>query len=182
MNFTFNAEGFNKLEKQLDPKIALKATVRTLNEEGRRFGTQTVKTVREDYNIKASELKSYIKSSKASTGELEFNMRIQSSPLSLAKFGMRTKNIRTKRGMRKGVTVKVFRKKGRKLVKRGFSPTGKQIFKREGSSRLPITKLTTLSAPQMFKDERIEHGYDLVEKNLPKTFERNYDFYLSKTK
>jgi len=182
VNFIFDTKGFDTLAKQLDPAIALKATVRTLNEEGRRFGTQTVKHVREEYNIKASTLKSYIKQNRANKNELEFTMVIRSSPLSLSRFGLRSKNIRTKRGMRKGVTVKVFRKKKRKIVKHAFSPTGKQIFKREGSKRLPISKLTTLSAPQMFKSDTIEDGYETVEQHLPKTFERNYNFYLSKIK
>ena len=181
MTFNFKLQGLETLTKQIDPKIVEKATVRTLNEEGRRFATQTVKHVREQYNIKASDLKSYIKTDKAHKGELEFQMKIVSPPLSLSTFSMRNKNIKTKMGKRKGVTVKVFRKKKRKLVKRAFSAKG-QIFKREGRNRLPITKLTTLSAPQMFKDDTIEEGYALVEKKLPKTFERNYAFYLSKIK
>ena len=180
MTFNFELQGL-EITKQLDPKVAEKATVRTLNEEGRRFATQTVKHVREEYNIKASDLKSYIKTDKAHKGELEFKMEIVSPPLSLSKFSMREKNIKTRMGRRKGVTVKVFRKQKRKLVKKAFSAK-KQIFKREGRNRLPITKLTTLSAPQMFKDETIEEGYALVEAKLPTTFERNYAFYISKIK
>jgi hypothetical protein len=176
MNLSVGIEGLEELSKAFDSKTIEKATVRTVNELGRGLSTKLVKDARSEYNIKSSELKSYIKTDRADKSDTTFSMTITSAPLSLSKFQMREKTFRTKRGKRKGVTVKVLRKKSRKVVRNGFS-TGKQIFKREGKGRLPITKLTTLSAPQMFKENSIAHGYEEVEAKLPKVYERNLNFY-----
>jgi len=179
MQLSVELKGFEELSKTFDQKTITKATVRTINELGRGLATRLVKEARSEYNIKSSELKSYIKTDKADKNDLEFSLDIRSAPLSLSKFSMRAKTVSTKRGKRKGVTVKVFRKQKRKLVKHSFI-AGKQIFKREGRERLPITKLTTLSAPQMFKEASIEAGYKDVELKLPNIYERNLKFYSKK--
>jgi len=182
MNLIVDTKGLKELENAIDEKAIRRATTRTVNELGRGLSTKLVKDARSEYSIKSSELKSYIKTTKADSHKPVFSMTISSSPLSLSKFQMREKTFRTKRGKRKGVTVKVFRKQSRKVVKGGFTGTNRQIFKRTGQERLPIKKLTTLSAPQMFKEESIKDGYGEVEEKMPKIFERNLDFYLSKKK
>jgi len=181
MTLTVELKGFDDAINTFSNDIVQKAAIRTSNVEGRRFVTHTVKKVKEEYNIKASKLKSYISIEKADRKDLVFAIMIESNQLSLSNFSPRTKRIKTKNGRRIGVTVKVKKKFKRKLVRGAFLHKG-QIYKRKGANRLPLKSLKTLSAPQMFKEHIVEEGLVLVEKNYAKTFVSNLNYYLAKKK
>ncbi|SFV63498.1 hypothetical protein MNB_SV-14-1019 [hydrothermal vent metagenome] len=137
-------------------------------------------------NIKSADVKSKVKVRKASGDDNSFKLTITSHRLSLAKFisSITTKRVSVNRkgkrykGKRKIVKVKVRRGKAKEL--HGGFYASKQLFKREGKSRLPIKKLSTISVIDMFTEEIVDRGFKKVEENYPKTLERNFNFYIGK--
>jgi len=142
------------------------------------------KDIRGEYNIKSADVKSKVKVRKASGDNNSFELTITSQRLDLAKFisSITTKRVavnrKGRRYQRKIVKVKVRRGKAKEL-RGGFYAT-KQLFKREGNSRLPIKKLSTISITDMFTEEIVDRGFNKVEENYLKTLERHLNFYVGK--
>lgn len=194
MEFYVNIDDIAKL-KDVPSKIVhahIKATIKTLNREGTRLKTFLFKNVREEYMVKTGDLKKSSKETKAKldgnwmnprkSDSYHYELGITSKRLPLSYFGAREKWVKDNRGKkRKGVSVKVLRKGKRKVVKSAFLYNG-HIFKRESKERYPLDYLTSLSIPQMFKDNIVEEGYKLVEEKFPKTYKDSFDFYASKIK
>jgi hypothetical protein len=186
MTFNASLDGVDDLLKLLDKKTINKVLNRTANDEGRRFNTQVAKDIRSVYNIKSSDVKSKVKVRKASGDNNSFELTITSQRLDLAKFisSITTKRVAVNRrgkryrGKRRIVKVKVRRGKAKEL--RGGFYASHQLFKREGKSRLPINKLSTISVTDMFTEEIVEKGFKKVEENYPKTLKRHFNFYIGK--
>jgi hypothetical protein len=162
LDFDFDIDNKDLLDKQ----TLIKALKRTVKDEGIRFRTNIVKRTKEEYAVKATTLKPHIKSKLNANN---FHIDITSHRLPLA-------NFKVSKGKRGDVKVRVLKRRGSKVVIDGFMING-HIFKRETEERLPITKLSTLSIPQMFTKENIEESRNKVNQNFKKTFEKNYNYY-----
>jgi len=179
---TFELDGISELKKNLDSKSFVKAVKRTVKEEGRRFVTQAVKSVTQEYNITAKELKSYMRVTAGDADDPYVEVSVESARLPLSKFSPQARAVRTSKGTRKGVTVKVKKGNRRKLVKGAFLSSDGHIYKRESKPRYPIKFLRGISVPQMFTKEIVAEGMEKVKRSFPDTFRRNLNFYLSKAK
>ena len=187
MNVNYAIEGLTSL-KALPHELShahVKAAIKTMNREGTRLKTFLFKEVRSEYMIKTSDLKKSAKEIRASyegvgVRGLFYELGIGSRPLPLSYFGAREKWVRGADGIkRRGVTVKIKRKGRRKMAKSAFLHDG-HIFKREAEERYPLKYLTSLSIPQMFKEEIVLDGLKLTEEHFPKTYHESLMFYTSK--
>ncbi len=179
MRVDVNIDGFYELQKALKPESFKKALNRTVRRMGTRFRKTAVKEVRTTYNVKAKKLKQYI-SAKTHYGKdgVKWIFYVRGRPLSLIHFGARQ--------TRKGVSVKVRKDRGRRVIKGAFVAPDKgghfRVFKRKGKERLPIESKYTLSVPQMFNKEILDKAKREVEANYEKEFKHNLDYYLGRLK
>jgi len=180
MKFNVKLENVEGLEKLLDEKIYRKALQRTIKRMGTKFKKRAMKEVRKTYNVKAKTLKAHIKEhmSKASNNGIEWRFSVTGRPVNLIHFGARQTS--------KGVSVKVKKGNGRRVIKSAFiahdSGGHKRVFMRKGKERMPIESKSTLSYPQMFNKEIIDKAMKEVEENYEKEFKHNLDYYLGRLK
>ncbi len=180
MRMDVNIDGLYELMNALNPKPFEKAMNRTVRRMGKRFRKVATKEVRETYNIKAKKLKQYMKTVTVTTKKrgTEWRFYVSGKPLSLIHFGARQ--------TKKGVSVKVRKDRGRRVIKGAFVAPGKggnlRVFKRTSKERLPIESKHTLSVPQMFNKEILDKAKREVEANYEKEFKHNLDYYLGRLK
>jgi len=175
MQIKLELKGIEKFKELTDNKLFGKVLGRTLKRTTTKFKTTTVKEVRQTYNIKAKDLKQYIKLKKE--GDLEFRFIVQGKTLGLEKFKPRQ--------TKSGVTITV--KKGQRFkLAHVFLAKDKngniRVFERETKKRMPITRLFSLSVPQMFNEKILEKGIKEAEQTFEKEFKHNLDYYLGKLK
>lgn len=133
---TFEVKGLKELREALDPEKYTKIATRTLNKLGAQVKTAISREVRSEYNIKAERFNSGLYVRRASWENMSFLLAFKGRFPGLQNFDARQ--------TRKGVTVKVKKQNGRKVVKKGFmanTPEGAQaIWKRTGDAMRPMTK------------------------------------------
>lgn len=148
----------------LPPKKIIAAEVRAINKTARSVRTEISKRVRAEVALKASVIKGSVTMTKASR---------QAKPS--AKVGVDAKPIPLKhyaaRQVKKGTTVRVKKKGGRKLIKHAFiaDKLGSHVFQRKGDDRFPILKRFGPSVAD--EVERIGsalegHIYDTLDKQI----------------
>lgn len=128
------------LAAQVSPKAIQRAAARALNKAMTSTRAEASRRVREELSLKAGDIKKELTVEKAKAGDGLRNMRstlvVSNRPVDLHKFGARARKVKSTRGPRIGVTVKV--KDVRKLVVGGFIAkmrSGKVgIFKRDGAT------------------------------------------------
>ena len=167
-------EGLDKVLAVLNPDIVTKATAATLNTLGEQLKTQTTKEVRQTYNVKASGLKSKLKTTKATWSNLKWSMEVPSDKrVNLIHFGARK--------VATGVSVKILKDGDRKVIKGAFiGNKGKTVFKRKGKERLPIKTVTAMSPSQMISVKLRDKKIEEARKKAPEQFKKTFDFYISK--
>lgn len=185
LQITANLSEFDDIIKMFSQQTMGRIISRTLNTEGGRFQTSLAKSIRKTYYIKSRDIKEKIQIKKSSYSNLLYTLKVDGHKFNLSRFAPREKKIKVKSKngrwgySRTGVTVKVKRDGGRKLVHGGFMHSG-AIFKRKEKNRMPIDTLRTLSVAQMFKKPFIDEGEEKINANLHKTFQSNLDYYLKK--
>jgi len=171
------------LSKQLEDvsrgmrKGARRAISRTLTTAQK----ETSKVVREELVLKAGDVKERI--DKEILDSFEGRLVVRDRRIELAKFG-RPAMVKGRGARKGGVTVKVYRKKGRMFIPEAFIAKGTRsgrfhVLKREGRDRFPIyikygPSLATVANKHLAK---------IVAKTEPvfaKNLEREINFYLSK--
>ena len=175
MEMKIKLKGLEELNKTLDNKLLDKVIGRTLGRTATKFKKITTQEVRKTYNIKAKELKSYIKLKRTDKFEREFI--IEGKTLGLEKFKPRQ--------IKSGVSVMV--KKGNRIkLAHAFLAKDRngniRVFERETKKRMPISRLFSLSVPQMFNEKILEKGFKEAEETFEKEFKHNLDYYLGKLK
>lgn len=125
------------------------ATVRALNRVADMAKTAASREIRQTYRIKAGDLSSIIKVRRASIRQTYIEAAVVATgarSIPLVQFAARQ--------TRKGVTVSVTRRGGRKLLPGAFVATmknGKQgVWERTSRKRLPIKELYTIGVPYQF--------------------------------
>lgn len=147
-------------------KKAERAKVIALNRAGRSALSQTVRFIREKYNIKASDLKDQIKIIPANKTKDVFVIKASHKAIGLIKFG-------SARQTKKGVAVSVS-KGNRKTINSAFiTEVGKGyhrgVFKRETKKRLPIKELYGPSVMQVMSSGKAE---EFIQKVFNERFEK----------
>lgn len=148
---------FDEQENKLN-----RAEVIALNRAGRSALSQTIKFIRDTYNIKAKDLRDEIKISAANKQNRKFKLKVSHKAIGLIKYGAKQNN--------KG--VRFTEKKGeRKFYKSAFitgvrgtksKSTHTGVFKRVGKSRLPIKELYGPSAMQLMSSKEAQQFIEKV--------------------
>lgn len=171
---------FERASKLLEgiPGGVEKATVSALNralQEGRTAGVREVTNI---YAIKAKDVRGAIELRAANKGDIEAEMFVSGTNLSLKRFAIRPNSDTTGAKRRQ---VRVARKKGRfETLDKGFVWRG-HAFRREGNKRLPIEKQFGPSIPAMFgNDNVVDKVEDTMVKAVDKRLEHETNRILNK--
>lgn len=175
------SHNFPDVQRQLDrlhEDVAKQALVRAVNRTMEQAKTAMSREIRGEFNIAASKVNAALRITKASyRGGLFTVQATLESPtkrgrsLNLINFGARQTS--------KGVTFKVKKSGGRKLIPHAFiANDGRTVFIRVGKERLPIKALQTIDVAQMFNTKRINaRVVTTMKAKFPEVFAREAKFY-----
>lgn len=180
-------KGLNKDKEQA--KKALKRTVSDMRSRGPGWVS---KAVREEYNIKAGDVKAAMHTEKGKGlsfgGEVIDDVALvyKGRVLTPTHFGMRPTSRPAKKSYK--VTAEITKGQRKVLSSKAFlagtGSGGKQIpFERKGASKYPIKAIKTLSIPQMVQDGsgNLKPGVEkAVNENLEKRFKHHIDQVMGK--
>jgi hypothetical protein len=128
------------------------------------------KETRQDYNIKAADIKATLTKTKASRTSMNAIVKSKGNLIPLDRFKVSPKKVSPKRKASIKIGVK---KNGMKTLSGAFVAdiNGLKVFRREGRKRLPIDRLFGPSVPQMLKSEDVrrrinEEGKDMFYRRL----------------
>ena len=196
MDLRIDTSGLDKLAKQVEQfgGNAKKAQARALNRALTTAASTMQKTIREQYTLKAADVKGAIKKHNAKESDLTATLSVSGRLLSMAHFrftpktseGRQKGNNRTKTGkVKKLPTVKTTIKKG--SAKKPTAPTfvarttkgnledvkyPYNVFERFGDKRTMIAPMRTISIAQMASSKKIHKATakaaeQTLEKRIP---------------
>lgn len=165
---------YNQLKRDVP-----KATASAINKTGKQALNQGKRDIRAEYNIKSSDLNKNVYFTRSHQNRLTAFITGLGRALSLKYFSARQTN--------KGVSFKIKKAGGRKLIKSGFGPDiprlGGNVFTRVGKERLPIKKHFSIGVAAMLGSKKI---VDKIQKyfyeNFPRIAQHEIDYYLKKLK
>lgn len=172
---TITVKGVKQLEKQLDPRLLQLSLKRGLERTTTTAVKEATQAVTGVYNIKARDVKSYLKVKKPTVEDLVVTIRMSSKPIPLFKFGGKRYRLRKKpKNSSKtrtyyGASAKVLKKERRKKYKGAFVATmggHTGIYRRKGPKRFPVRELTVISPTSMFR----KYGVDKIEAVFERVF------------
>ncbi|MDE2255799.1 MAG: phage tail protein [Betaproteobacteria bacterium] len=145
-----------------------------LNDVARKASVEMRRRITAEYAIKASEVRSqiYVKNANAKQGRLW--AEIEAFPRRRGKVS-RNVILFSAKQTRLGVTVRIKKSSGRKLIRHAFiANKGRTVFIREEDTpRLPIKPVETIDVPQMFNAGRINSKVIAkIKRDLPSEVER----------
>lgn len=194
----FGKSMLDGLRRDLRPKVIQPA----LNKVADKVRAELARSIPEEFNVKAAEVRNAVELRRASTGNLEAVVSI---------FGSGSKRGRSMNMMRflaavqaAGHAIKVRGAKGKKselavlqkqlgfLIKKGgglkkiegafIGNKGRTIFMRVGKGRLPIKPVQVIGFAQMFKSRKIERRIlDKIAADLPVEIERALKMVLARS-
>lgn len=145
-----DVKGLGAALAMTDPVAVAKATPRAVNRLAKQANTAASKKARTKFNVPAKILKSGVRVIKATPGKDYATIQVRQKAIGLTSYG-------AKQGKR-GVTVKIIKKKGRQKVKGAFvavpsqgpHPGRQGVFKRLGLDRYPVRRLFGPSVRDIF--------------------------------
>jgi hypothetical protein len=179
---------FADVQRKLDrlsDDIAKVVSARAVNATIAIARTQMSREITSVYALSASKVKDKLQVTKASFSAERFEV---SASLMSRVAGGKTRslnliNFAARKG-KKGVTFKVKKAGPRKMLPGTFiGNSGRTVFERVGSSRLPIKAVQSIDVPQMFQTKRINAAVvKAINDRFPAIFERELAFALKKFK
>lgn len=177
-----------EIEMELSPREVSRAVVRGLNKAAVGIRARVVQDIRQDINIKASDLKETVKITKAKNqaGRVAVELVVKGKPISLIKF-VTVASLRQaqageldKKGNRRPLRIKVSRKQGAKPSKKGFYvPAYNKIMRRVGKGRGPIREMFGPSLAKM-TEAKISQLESFASETVAKRIQESIDFEISK--
>lgn len=153
-----SAENLKAIQKALSgtPKKVNQVLSRAVNRAVTNVKSNISKKVREQYVVKASDVKDSLHITKATVGYPVAVVKSTGKKLNLTKFRISPIEPRPTSPPKNGYRVEVKKSEGLKTVPRGFLAYTKNslgFFQRTGSSRMPIKRLMGPSIPEMIGHE-----------------------------
>jgi len=176
------------VEKLLEVQKALKdqpkkinlILSRAINRAATNAKTNMSKKVREQYVIKASDIKSTINISKATSSKPYAIVKSTGKKIDLTMFKINPKDARPQNQPKGGYKSQIKKEGGLKVVPRGFlvnARGGLGFFQRTGSSRMPIARLMGPSVPQMIGNKNV---IESIEKEAQSMLNNRIDHELQR--
>ncbi len=169
--------------KALQEDVRSKALASAVNKTLAIAQTAMNRGIRAEFNLTAAKVreKLAIKRARFARGSFEIEGVLFSRgrdgkrrAINLINFGARA--------TKGGLSVKIKREGGRKVVKGGFiGNKGRTAFIRTGKKRLPIKALQTIDVPQMFNTKRINAKVvQIIRDRFPDITQREVNFYTAR--
>lgn len=178
---TVDASEINRVAKELGEykSKAPVAIYRAINRAASNAKTNATKKVRENYNIKAKDINSTIKITKATRSNLVAIVKSSGYRIPLNKFKVSPSNPRPKNPP--NVLRVEVKKTGLKEVVGAFvaNINGNKVFKRTSNSRLPIQQLFGPAVPQMMNNENVR---EYIEEQATKMYEQRLEHEIDRIK
>jgi len=158
-----------------------KAGVMALNKTIAKSRTEMSRAIRAEYRIKASAIKTRLRTNRASLkfGKYTAELNASGRPFNVVRFLLKSSLARTrnKSGELKEIRFKIKKKGGVKTIKGAFVATMSSghtaVFRRQGKGRLPIESIQTIGVPQMFNTRKANaRVVARMEQEFPIEFER----------
>jgi hypothetical protein len=157
MILEFSFQDFDNVKASFDPKVVQKALRTTITRTARKARTEVSKQIRSEYTVKAKTIKDTVSLRTKRTAEDTVSiLSYRGGSLPIDRFSVSQRRVSTSSGPRRGVSVRIRKNGGRKVLKGGFKLRGQKAdptMERVGDSRLPIKRVTSLSVPQMINDD-----------------------------
>lgn len=157
------------------PSRSRRALSRALNKAVRTGRTQAAKLIREEWGVSSATIKSALSSHRSSVSLLVATLTARGARIPFKEFGARQ--------TKKGVSVLVKRKEGRKRLRHAFivKSLGSHVFERRGRTRLPIDKKFGPSIPFMFgRPEVLEQILKDAAGELPRIARAELEYEIKK--
>lgn len=165
--------GVMRMLDKLPDDLHDKALSMAMNKVGAKAKTEMVRGITQEFAIKASEVREQVYLTRASKSGS--NLRVVLEAFGKRR-GHRSRNVMlfAAKQTKQGVTVKILKGGGRKLIKGAFiANQGRTVFIREGKKRLPIKGVETIDVPQMFNTRRVsERVMHRIRTELPVEVDR----------
>lgn len=176
-NFPAVAKRLEELERD----VGEKALTRSMNRVLEQARTQMAKEITKEFAIPSSKVKERLQIRRAWSrkGKTEFVATLYVASKSNKSRSMNVIGFSAKE-IRRGVTVKIKKTGGRKLIGHAFiANQGRTVFVRKGPKRLPVQPVSTIGVPQMFNTRRINSAVvQMINAKLPEVFAREVKYYL----
>lgn len=172
MRIVVNDDELKRVQEQLGElqRKAPNVIAKSLNRSLSHINTTIRKEVRDEYTVKAQEVKDRLESVRASTSRLAAKVTAKGRPLGLEKFRVNPKTVNPRRKKQLKISVK---KGSAKEILGAFigNQGNEKVFIRDGKPRLPISRLFGPSVPQMIGNDEIveqinESAYVTYQKNI----------------
>ena len=172
---------FPEVQRQLDllaAEVGSKATARALNRTIELARTAMSREIRDEFVLDARYVRDRLRIKRATfyagVLALQATLEAQAKPRSanVIRFGARQ--------VAAGVSVKIKRGGGRKVIKNAFiGNKGRTVFRRVGKERLPIEAVRTIDVAQMFNTKRINAKViDTIKARFPEVWARELAYAL----
>lgn len=166
-------KGLKEVREALDPKRYKKIATRVLNKLGSQGKTAISREVRNTYNIKRDRMDAGFYMRRATWENLAVLLRYRGKTPGLQHFDARKTN--------RGITVKVRKAGGRKVVKGAFMPNRIiGVYKREGKERFPIKRLYGPDIPGMVNMVGEDAAQRVVDEKADKILTHEFEYELRK--
>lgn len=178
LTISHNLQEVQQAIDRLHKDVAAQATARAVNRTIEQAKTAMSREIRAEFNISASKVNESLRINRATykNGLYQIEASLESPSkrgrsLNLINFDART--------TRQGVTVRIKKGGGRKLLKGAFiANQGRTVFRRVGKERLPIEALQTIEVANMFNTKRINACVvKFMLDKFPQIFEREARYY-----
>lgn len=176
---------FPQVRKQIDAmqaELRNKVEVRAVNRTIDLAKTAASKDIREEYAISAGYVRERLHIRRATLRGARLTIEAELSASGKVR-GKRSANVIAfgARQVAKGVSVKIKRTGGRKVITGAFiANKGRTVFVRTSARRLPIKAVQTIDVPQMFNAKRINAAVlKTIVQHFPKVFEREAKFAIN---
>lgn len=169
----FEVKGLKELQDALDPKRYKKIATRVLNKLGSQTKTAVSREVRNTYNIKRDRLNAGFYMKRATWENMAVLLRYKGRTPGLQHFDARRTN--------KGVTMKVRKAGGRKVVRGAFMPERIiGVYRREGKGRFPIKRLYGPDVPGMVSTVGLEAAEKIIDEKADRILTHEFEWEMRK--
>lgn len=193
----FRLENLESIRKQYDPKIVDRALSTAMTRTAMKARTAVSRLVRQTYNIKARHIRTGVRLIRRKRGQAHERVLLYTgTAIPLNRFDPLTKRVLSARGPRVGVTVRIRKDRGRKLVTGGFlaDVNGAKVFIRRpgaaktttskgryagtGIKRQPIDRQFSVSVPGTVAHQSVLNEINkVVAEQAPIEFNRAMNFF-----
>ena len=165
----------------LSADIADKVTARAVNRTVEQARTAMVKEIRSTYAVTASYVRDRLRIKRASFKAGQFGIRAELIGGDGKRRSANVINFGARQTL-KGVSIKVRRDRPRSVSKSAFiGNKGRTVFRRTGTTRLPIDPVRTIDIPQMFNAKRVNRAViAAMQAKFPAIFKREMEYALSR--